>query len=137
MFAHWSVSLQLFLVVLTSVLDVTCYDRWVLSECHKNYFKDWCLINSHPTFLFLTCLNFINYDRVKLNYTTTHHHSLPPTTIHYHPTPSTTTHHHPPPATSQVISTNTHNNPPTVKTFFTRNPLIRIFSHCLTATSET
>ena len=26
----------------------------ILSEDHKNYFKDWCLIHSQPTFLFLT-----------------------------------------------------------------------------------
>ena len=55
MFVHRSASLQLFLVVwifLRSV-GVICYDRWVLSEGHKNYFKDWCLMNSQPTFLFL------------------------------------------------------------------------------------
>ena len=34
-----------------------CYDRWILSEGHKNYFKDWCLMNSQPTFLFLNYLN--------------------------------------------------------------------------------
>ena len=33
-------------------LGVICYDRWVLSEGHKNYFKDWCLMNSQSTFLF-------------------------------------------------------------------------------------
>ena len=40
-------------------LGVICYDRWFLSESHKNYFKDWCLMNSKPTFLFLTDLNLI------------------------------------------------------------------------------
>ena len=25
-----------------------------ISEGHKNYFKDWCLMNSQPTFLILT-----------------------------------------------------------------------------------
>ena len=34
-----------------------CHLRWVLSVCHKNYFKDWCLMNSQPTFLFLTYVN--------------------------------------------------------------------------------
>ena len=38
-------------------LGVICYGRWVLSVCHKNYFKDWCLMNSQPTFLFLTYIN--------------------------------------------------------------------------------
>ena len=27
-------------------LGVICCDRWVLSEGHKNYFKDWCLVDS-------------------------------------------------------------------------------------------
>ena len=33
-----------------------CHLLWqiVLSEGHKNNFKDWCLMNSQPTFLFLT-----------------------------------------------------------------------------------
>ena len=35
-------------------LGVFCSDRWVFSEGHKNYCKDWCLINSQSTFLFLT-----------------------------------------------------------------------------------
>ena len=35
-------------------LYVICYNKWVLSEGHKNYFKDWCLVSSQPTFLFLT-----------------------------------------------------------------------------------
>ena len=35
-------------------LGVICYGRWILSEGHKNYFKDWCLINPY---LFLTYLN--------------------------------------------------------------------------------
>ena len=38
---------------------VIWYDRWVLSEGHKNHFKDWHLMNSQPTFLFLTYLNLI------------------------------------------------------------------------------
>ena len=29
-------------------LGVICFAKWVLSECHKNYFKDWCLMNLHP-----------------------------------------------------------------------------------------
>ena len=35
-------------------LGVICYERWVLSQCHINYFKDWCLMNSELTFVFLT-----------------------------------------------------------------------------------
>ena len=48
MFAHGSVSLQLFPVVWIFLrsLDVICYDRWVLSKNHKNYYKDWCAMNS-------------------------------------------------------------------------------------------
>ena len=38
-------------------MGVICYGRWVLSVCHKHYFKDWCLMNSQPTFLFLTYVN--------------------------------------------------------------------------------
>ena len=34
--------------------SVICHDTWVLSEGHKNYLKDWCLMNSQPTFLVLT-----------------------------------------------------------------------------------
>ena len=44
---------------------VISFDRWILSdEGHKNYFKDWCLINSQPTFLFLTYLNLMNYGHI-------------------------------------------------------------------------
>ena len=52
----WSVSLQLFLVVwiFPRSQGVSCYDRSVLSEGHKYYFKDWCLMISQLTFLFLT-----------------------------------------------------------------------------------
>ena len=35
-----------------------------ISEGHKNYFKDWCLMNSQPTFLFLTYLNLMNYGHI-------------------------------------------------------------------------
>ena len=42
-------------------LGVICYDRWVLSEDHKNCLEDWCLMNSQPTFLFLTYFNSMNY----------------------------------------------------------------------------
>ena len=31
-----------------------CHVRWVPSEGYKNYFKDWYLMNSQPTFLILT-----------------------------------------------------------------------------------
>ena len=66
MFAHGSASLQLFPVawIFLRSLGVICYDRWVLSEGHKNCFKDWCLMNSQPTFLFLTYLNLMNYGHV-------------------------------------------------------------------------
>ena len=33
-------------------LGIICYERWVLWKGHKNFFKDWCLKNSQPTFLF-------------------------------------------------------------------------------------
>ena len=54
--AHRSVSLQLFPIVWVFLrsLGVNCYDRWVLSDVHKNYYKDWCLMKSQLTFLFLT-----------------------------------------------------------------------------------
>ena len=54
--AHGSVSLQLFLVVwiFATSLGINCFNRWVLSEVHKNYIKEWCLMNSQPTFLLLT-----------------------------------------------------------------------------------
>ena len=45
-------------------LGVICYDTWVLSEYHKNYFKDWCLMNSQPTFISLTYLKLMNYDHI-------------------------------------------------------------------------
>ena len=59
-------------------LGVIFYDRWVPREGHKNYFKDWCLMNSQPTFLFLTCfkLNELwpyyqkNVNQMTLNHTT-------------------------------------------------------------------
>ena len=35
-------------------LGVICCNRGVPSEGHKIYFKDWYLMNSQPTFLFLT-----------------------------------------------------------------------------------
>ena len=69
MFVHVSASPQLFLMVWIFLrsLSVICYDRWVLSEGHKNYFKDWCLMNSQSTFLFLTYLNLLNYDHIILS----------------------------------------------------------------------
>ena len=56
MFANRSASLQLFLVGgdISDVPRCHCYDRWVLSEGHKSYVKNWCLRNLQPTFLFLT-----------------------------------------------------------------------------------
>ena len=82
MFAHGSSSLQLFPVVWIFLrsLGVICYDRWVLSDGHINYFKDWCLMNSRPTFLFLTFYfsilskackldNFVSHNSLKLSFT--------------------------------------------------------------------
>ena len=53
---HENVAVQLFLVLWIFLRSVgfICYYRWVLSELHKNYFNDWCVMNSQPTFLFLT-----------------------------------------------------------------------------------
>ena len=61
MFVPGTASLQLFLVVWIFRRSpwVICYDTWLLSDGHKNFFKDWCLMNSQPTFLFLTYLNLI------------------------------------------------------------------------------
>ena len=39
-------------VDISEVPEFICYDGWVLREGHKNYFKDWCIMNSQPTFLF-------------------------------------------------------------------------------------
>ena len=66
MFVHGSTSLQLFLVVWIFLrsLGVICYERWVLSKGHKNSFKDWCLMDSQSTFLFLTYLNIMNYGHI-------------------------------------------------------------------------
>ena len=36
-------------------LGIICYDRWVLREGHKNYFRDRCLINSQ-----LLCRSLFN-----------------------------------------------------------------------------
>ena len=51
--------------------DETGLGRWTLmvavisvDEGHKNYTKYWCLINSQPTFLFLTYLNLMNYGHI-------------------------------------------------------------------------
>ena len=56
-------ALQLFPVVqiFLKSLGIICYNKQVLTEDHKNYFKDWCLMNSQTTFLFLTYLNLMNY----------------------------------------------------------------------------
>ena len=43
-------------------LDVICYDRWVLGEGHKSYFKGCCELQ--PTFLFLTFLRLMNYGHI-------------------------------------------------------------------------
>ena len=62
MFAHGSASSQLFPVLwifLKSLCDI-CFYTWILSEGHKNYLKEWCLMNSQPAFVFLTYLNSMN-----------------------------------------------------------------------------
>ena len=41
----------------SEVLDVICYDIYILSDGCKNYVKDWRLVILQPTFLFLTNLN--------------------------------------------------------------------------------
>ena len=66
MFAYGSASLQLFPVmwIFRRSQGVICYDRWDLREGHKNYFKDWFLMNSQPTFLFITCYNSMNYGHI-------------------------------------------------------------------------
>ena len=33
-------------------LGVICFDRWVPTEGHKNYYKDWCVTNSQSPFVF-------------------------------------------------------------------------------------
>ena len=52
----WKCALQLFSVVQIFLMyqGVICCNRWPLSDGHKNNFKDWCLMNSQPAFLFLT-----------------------------------------------------------------------------------
>ena len=45
-------------------LCVICYDRWVFSVGCKNYFKDWCFMNSQPTFPFLTYFNSMIYGHI-------------------------------------------------------------------------
>ena len=61
LFGHGSASLQLFPVVWIFLrsLGIICYNRLVLLQVlhHKNHFTDWCLMNSQPTFLFLTYFN--------------------------------------------------------------------------------
>ena len=69
-------------------LGVIYYNR-VLSEGHKNYFMDWCLMNSQSTFLFFDQVltrwiivilsngrksdNFESHNSVKLSLTNIHH----------------------------------------------------------------
>ena len=40
-------------------LWVSFVTTWVFSEGHKNYFKDWCLINSQPNSNFVECISFL------------------------------------------------------------------------------
>ena len=43
------------------------YNRWVLTVGQKNYFRDWCLMNSQATFLFLTYVNSMKYAHIVKN----------------------------------------------------------------------
>ena len=40
-------------------LGIVCYYRWIFSDGHENYFKDWCLMNSQLVFLISTSFQFI------------------------------------------------------------------------------
>ena len=53
-------------VDICSSLGVICYTRWVLSEGHKNYFNDYCLINSQHTFLIFTSFNSMKWPHCQL-----------------------------------------------------------------------
>ena len=66
MYAYGGASLKLFPVVwiFLNSLSVISYNWLVFSECHKNYFNDWCLTDSQPTSLFLTYLNLMNYGHI-------------------------------------------------------------------------
>ena len=67
------------------ISEVTDYhNRWVLSKGHKNYVKDWCLINSQPTILILTFLKISrmailskDINQINLNHTTLWNLALP------------------------------------------------------------
>ena len=39
-------------------LGIVCYYRWIFSDGHENYFKDWCLMNSQLVFLISTSFQF-------------------------------------------------------------------------------
>ena len=41
-------------VDIPEVLGVICYDRQVVSEGHKNYSKDCCVMNAQAAFLIFT-----------------------------------------------------------------------------------
>ena len=64
-------SRQLFPVVRISLksLGVICYDRSVLIEVHKNYFNEWCVMDSQPTFFFNNFDNFESHNSLKLSFT--------------------------------------------------------------------
>ena len=46
------------------VSGVICYDRWVLNEDHKNYFKDWWLSTHRLSFCFWPFFNSMNYGHI-------------------------------------------------------------------------
>ena len=71
MFAHGSVSLHLFPMVwiFLKSLGVICCDRLVLSGGHKNYFKDFCLMNSQSTFLLCKPDHFELHNSIKFSFT--------------------------------------------------------------------
>ena len=57
--------------VLSRSLGVICYDRWLLSEGHKNYFNDWWPMNS---ILSKVCTpdNFESHNSIKLSFMNTY-----------------------------------------------------------------
>ena len=66
MFMHGTASLQLISggVNISEVPGCHLLRQMSSHGGHKNYFKDLCLMNSQPTFLFLTYLNLMNYDHI-------------------------------------------------------------------------
>ena len=68
-FVHGIMSLQLSLVVWIFLrsLGVVTTDQFPV-RCHKNHFKDSCLMNSQPAFLFLLYFNFESHNSINLSF---------------------------------------------------------------------